>query len=412
MNRRVVITGLGTFNPLGNDPETTWDMALAGKSGIGLITSFDTRDFKTRIAGELKSFDPVALFGQKEARRMDRVTQMALASADQAIEDAELKDSGSDLEMVGVVLGVGIGNLASTIEGIDTFNARGPRWVSPFFMPMMLADSPAAMISITHGFRGPNMAVVTACAAGSNAIGEATRMIQRGAADVMLAGGSEAPILPIALAGFNATGAVSTSNEDPARASRPFDAERDGFVMGEGSAILVLEELDHALKRNVRIYGEIMGYGTSADAYHISAPDENGAGAVLAIQGALKDAALAPVDIDYINAHGTGTRLNDKSETLAIKKVFGESAYHIPISSTKSTHGHLLGAAGALEAIISIKALNASMVPPTINYANPDPDCDLDYIPNKGRKRSIRFLLSNSFGFGGHNAALVIGKYE
>ncbi|HET6443186.1 MAG TPA: beta-ketoacyl-ACP synthase II [candidate division Zixibacteria bacterium] len=412
MNRRVVITGLGTFNPLGNDPETTWDMALAGKSGIGLITSFDTRDFKTRIAGELKSFDPVALFGQKEARRMDRVTQMALASADQAIEDADLKDSGSDLEMVGVVLGVGIGNLASTIEGIDTFNARGPRWVSPFFMPMMLADSPAAMISITHGFRGPNMAVVTACAAGSNAIGEATRMIQRGAADVMLAGGSEAPILPIALAGFNATGAVSTSNEDPARASRPFDAERDGFVMGEGSAILVLEELDHALKRNVRIYGEIMGYGTSADAYHISAPDENGAGAVLAIQGALKDAALAPVDIDYINAHGTGTRLNDKSETLAIKKVFGESAYHIPISSTKSTHGHLLGAAGALEAIISIKALNASMVPPTINYANPDPDCDLDYIPNKGRKRSIRFLLSNSFGFGGHNAALVIGKYE
>jgi 3-oxoacyl-[acyl-carrier-protein] synthase II len=412
MNRRVVITGLGTFNPLGNDPQTTWDMALAGRSGIGPITSFDTSNFKTRIAGELKSFDPVALFGQKQARRMDRVTQIALASADQAIRDAELEINGSDLEMVGVVLGVGIGNLASTIEGIDTFNARGPRWVSPFLMPMMLADSPAAMISITHGFRGPNMAVVTACAAGSNAIGEATRMIQRGAADVMLAGGSEAPILPVALAGFNATGAVSTSNEDPAKASRPFDAERDGFVMGEGAAIVVLEELDHALRRDVRIYGEIMGYGTSADAYHISAPEENGAGAVLAIQGALKDAALSPVDIDYINAHGTGTRLNDKSETLAIKKVFGESAYHIPISSTKSTHGHLLGAAGALEAIISIKALNASMVPPTINYANPDPDCDLDYVPNKGRKRSIRFVLSNSFGFGGHNAALVIGKYQ
>jgi 3-oxoacyl-[acyl-carrier-protein] synthase II len=387
-------------------------MALAGRSGIGPITSFDTSNFKTRIAGELKTFDPVALFGQKQARRMDRVTQIALASADQAIRDAELEINGSDLEMVGVVLGVGIGNLASTIEGIDTFNARGPRWVSPFLMPMMLADSPAAMISITHGFRGPNMAVVTACAAGSNAIGEATRMIQRGAADVMLAGGSEAPILPVALAGFNATGAVSTSNEDPAKASRPFDAERDGFVMGEGAAIVVLEELDHAQRRDVRIYGEIMGYGTSADAYHISAPEENGAGAVLAIQGALKDAALSPVDIDYINAHGTGTRLNDKSETLAIKKVFGESAYHIPISSTKSTHGHLLGAAGALEAIISIKALNASMVPPTINYANPDPDCDLDYVPNKGRKRSIRFVLSNSFGFGGHNAALVIGKYQ
>ena len=412
MNRRVVITGLGTFNPLGNDPQTTWDMALAGRSGIGPITSFDTSNFKTRIAGELKSFDPVALFGQKQARRMDRVTQIALASADQAIRDAELEINGSDLEMVGVVLGVGIGNLASTIEGIDTFNARGPRWVSPFLMPMMLADSPAAMISITHGFRGPNMAVVTACASGSNAIGEATRMIQRGAADVMLAGGSEAPILPVALAGFSATGAVSTSNEDPAKASRPFDAERDGFVMGEGAAIVVLEELDHALGRDVRIYGEILGYGTSADAYHISAPEENGAGAVLAIQGALKDAALSPVDIDYINAHGTGTRLNDKSETLAVKRVFGESAYHIPISSTKSTHGHLLGAAGALEAIISIKALNASMVPPTINYANPDPDCDLDYVPNKGRKRSIRFVLSNSFGFGGHNAALVIGKYQ
>lgn len=411
MKRRVVITGLGTYNPLGNDPESTWNMAAAGKSGISPITSFDARDLRTQFAGELKSFDPVSLFGRKRARRMDRVSQMALASADQALEDAAITDKGIDLEMVGVVLGVGVGNLASTVDGINTFNERGARWISPFFMPMMLADSPAAMISITHGLRGPNMGVVTACAAGTNAIGEAAKMIQRGAADVMLAGGSEAPILPVAIAGFNATGAVSTNNEDPGGASRPFDANRDGFVIGEGSAILVLEELEHAQKRNARIYGEMLGYATSADAYHMSAPDKNGAGAVRAIQGALDDADISPADVDYINAHGTSTRLNDKSETAAIKKVFGDFAYHIPISSTKSTHGHLLGAAGALEALISVKALNASIIPPTINYENPDPECDLDYVPNRYRESSIDVILSNSFGFGGHNAAIVIGKY-
>lgn len=411
MNRRVVITGLGTYNPLGNDPDTTWNMAVAGKSGIGPITSFDARDLRTQFAGELKSFDPVSIFGNKRARRMDRVSQMALAAADQALVDAAFTDKGIDLEMVGVVLGVGLGNLASTVEGINTFNERGARWVSPFFMPMMLADSPAAMISITHGLRGPNMAVVTACAAGTNAIGEAAKMIQRGAAELMLAGGSEAPILPVAISGFNATGAISTNNEDPVGASRPFDAERDGFVVGEGAAILVLEEMEHALERNVRIYGEVLGYGTSADAYHMSAPDKNGAGAVRAIQSALGDAGISPADVDYINAHGTSTKLNDKSETAAIKKVFGELAYHIPISSTKSAHGHLLGAAGALEALISIKALNASMIPPTINYANPDPECDLDYVPNRYRESSIDIILSNSFGFGGHNAAIIIGKY-
>ncbi len=411
MNRRVVITGLGTFNPLGNDPETTWNRAVSGNSGIGPITNFDASNLKTRFAGELKSFDPIALFGRRQARRMDRVSQIALASANQAIEDASLTANGIDLDEVGVVLGVGIGNLASTIEGIDTFNTRGARWVSPFFIPKMLADSPAAMISITHGFRGPNMAVVTACAAGSNAIGEAAKMIQRGAAAVMLAGGSEAPILPVAIAGFNATGAASTNNEDPTGALKPFDAGRDGFVIGEGAAIVVLEELEHALKRNVPIYGEFLGYGASADAYHISAPDENGAGAVKAIRRALADAGISPAEVDYINAHGTGTRLNDKSETAAIKAVFGESAYRIPISSTKSCHGHLLGAAGALEALISIKALNASKIPPTINYATPDPDCDLDYVPNHYRERTIDIFLSNSFGFGGHNAAVLIGKY-
>jgi 3-oxoacyl-[acyl-carrier-protein] synthase II len=412
MDRRVVITGLGTFNPLGNDPETTWEMAVSGKSGIGPISGFDASQLKTRFAGQLKSFDPVALFGRKQARRMDRVSQIALASADQAIEDASLFENKVDPDDIGVVLGVGIGNLASAIEGIDTFNTRGAARVSPFFMPKMLADSPAATISIAHGFRGPNMAVVTACAAGTNAIGEATKMIQRGAAAIMLAGGSEAPVLPIAIAGFNATGAISTNNDDPLGASKPFDANRDGFVVGEGAAILVLEDLDHALKRNVRIYGEVLGYGTSADAYHISAPDENGAGATKAIRGALADARVSPGDVDYINAHGTSTRLNDRSETKAIKKVFGESAYRIPISSTKSCHGHLLGAAGALEALISLKALNASKIPPTINYETPDPECDLDYVPNRYREHPVDILLSNSFGFGGHNAAIVLGKYR
>jgi 3-oxoacyl-[acyl-carrier-protein] synthase II len=412
MDRRVVITGLGTFNPLGNDPVTTWERAVSGKSGIRPITSFDASQLKTRFAGQLKSFDPVALFGRKQARRMDRVSQIALASADQAIEDASLFENGIDRDDVGVVLGVGVGNLASTVEGIDTFNTRGPARVSPFFMPKMLADSPATTISIAHGFRGPNMAVVTACAAGSNAIGEATKMIQRGAATIMLAGGSEAPVLPIAIAGFSATGAISANNDDPSGASKPFDANRDGFVIGEGAAILVLEELDHALKRNVRIYGEVLGYGTSADAYHISAPDENGAGAIRAIRDALADARVSPGDVDYINAHGTSTRLNDKSETKAIKSVFGELAYRIPISSTKSCHGHLLGAAGALEALISLKALNNSMIPPTINYETPDPECDLDYVPNRYRQQSIDILLSNSFGFGGHNAAIVLGKYR
>jgi 3-oxoacyl-[acyl-carrier-protein] synthase II len=387
-------------------------MAVSGKSGIGPITHFDASGLKTRFAGEVKGFDAQAAFGRKRARRMDRVAHLALEAANQALDDANFSTGDIDLEAVGVVLGVGLGNLASTLEGIASFNERGARWLSPFFVPMMLADSPAAMISITHGFRGPNMAVVTACAAGTNALGEAAEMIQRGAADIMLAGGSEAPILPIVIAGFNATGALSTHNENPSQASRPFDAERDGFVSSEGAAILVLEELSHAQARDARIYAELLGYGTSADAYHISAPHENGAGAVKAIKTALDDARLSPSDVGYINAHGTGTRLNDKSETAAIKKVFGEHAHAIPISSTKSIHGHLLGASGALEALISIKALNAGMIPPTINYSSQDPECDLDYVPNHFREKSVDVMLSNSFGFGGHNAALLLGRYH
>ncbi|MCI0397804.1 MAG: beta-ketoacyl-ACP synthase II [Chloroflexi bacterium] len=412
MKRRVVITGLGTMNPLGHDPETTWARVAAGESGIGPITLFDASELKSRFGGEVKEFEPEALFGRKEVRRMDRVTQLALAAANQALADAGLEGSGVDREMVGVVLGCGLGNLGSTMEGIKTFNERGPHRVSPFFIPMMLADSPAATISITHGLRGPNMAIATACAAGNNALGEAAKMIGRGAADVILAGGAEAPILAVAIAGFNATGALSTHNDDPARASRPFDANRDGFVTGEGAAILVLEALEHALARGAHIVAEFLGYGTSADAYHVSAPSEDGSGAVKAIRAALADAGLEPAEIDYINAHGTGTKLNDKSETAAIKTVFGECAYDVPISSTKSMHGHLLGAAGALEALIGVKALQAGLVPPTINYETPDPECDLDYVPNEARPVAIGNFLSNGFGLGGHNATIIVGKFS
>ncbi|MDX1615751.1 MAG: beta-ketoacyl-ACP synthase II [Candidatus Promineifilaceae bacterium] len=412
MSKRVVITGLGTVNPLGHDPEQTWTQVAGGQSGIGPLTQFDASELKTQFGGEVKDFDPQALFGRKDARRMDRVTQLAQAAAQQALADAGLQIDEALGNRTGVVLGCGMGNMASAIEGINTYNERGPHRVSPFFVPMMLADAPAASISISNGLRGPNMAIATACAAGNNALGEAAKMIQRGAAEVMLAGGAEAPLLPVVIAGFNATGALSTYEGDPRRASRPFDANRDGFVTGEGAAIMVLEELDHALARDAHIYAEFLGYGTSADAYHISAPAEDGAGAILAMRGALADAGLAPADIGYINAHGTGTTLNDASETAAIKRVFGQQAYDIPVSSTKSIHGHLLGAAGALEALICVKALQEQVLPPTINYETPDPDCDLDYVPNEARAAEFERVLSNGFGLGGHNATIVLGRYR
>ncbi len=411
MKRRVVITGLGTLNPLGNDPSATWEMVVTGRSGIGPITHFDAGELKTQFGGEVKEFDPVMRFGQKDARRMDRVTQLALAAAEQAISDANL-DLNDDIgETTGVVLGCGLGNIGSTIAGVHSYGEQGPKRMSPFFIPMMLADSPASTISIKYGLRGPNMAIATACAAGNNALGEAAKMIQRGAVNLMLAGGAEAPLFPEVIAGFNATGALSTFNEDPARASRPFDANRDGFVTSEGAAILVLEELEHALARGARIYAEFLGYGSSADAYHISAPAADGAGAIKAMNAALKDAGLQPAEIDYINAHGTSTKLNDKGETMAIKQVFGEQAYDLPVSSTKSSHGHLLGAAGALEALIAVKALGAQYLPPTINYQTADPDCDLDYVANTGRAADIHTVLSNGFGLGGHNATIIVGKY-
>ncbi len=410
--RRVVITGMGTINPLGHDVATTWRQTAVGQSGIGPITQFDAREYKTQFAGEVKEFDPTELFGRKEARRMDRVTQFALAAAGQALADAQLPVSDANRQRIGVMMGSGMGIMQPIIESQGVLQERGAGRVSPFFVPMMLADTPAALISIQFGLCGPNLALFTACASGNNALGEAARQVQYGVADVMLAGGSEACILPLAMAGFGVMGAISTRNDAPMGASRPFDMTRDGFVVSEGSAVLVLEALDHALARGAAIYGELAGYGTSADAYHISMPAEDGAGAAQAMRLALADAGLQPAAVDYINAHGTSTPLNDKSETAAIKQVFGDAAYTVPVSSTKSIHGHLLGATGALEAILCLQALREGLIPPTINYQTPDPDCDLDYVPNQARTADLQVAMSNTFGLGGHNATLVFRRWS
>lgn len=408
--RRVVVTGLGTLNPLGNDVDTTWQMVTTGQSGIGPITRFDASEYKTQFAGEVRDFDPEARYGRKEARRMSRVTQLALAATEQALADSQLTINDSNRDDIGVIIGTGLGSMDPVIDNLNILNERGHKRVSPFFVPMMLADTPAAMISIAYGVRGINMAVATACATGNNVVGEAAKVIQRGAAEVMIAGGSEACIFPLIFAGFSVMGALSTRNDDPQRASRPFDKDRDGFVTSEGTAVLIMEEHQHALARGARIYGEVLGYGTSADAYHLAMPAENGEGAVLAMNMALEDAQLAPTDIDYINAHGTSTELNDKGETAAIKTVLGEHAYNVPVSSTKSMHGHLLGAAGVLEALICLKSLENGLLPPTINYETPDPRCDLDYVPNTARPADIKTVMSNGFGLGGHNATIILGK--
>ena len=412
MHKRVVVTGLGCISPLGNDVQTTWENTLAGKSGVGPITHYDASEYKTKFAAEVKGFDGNEVFGSREARRMDRFTQLAVATALQAVEDADLKISDANRDSVGVIIGTGIGGLSTLFEQMKVFMERGPLRVSPFLVPMMLPDSAAGMVAITLGVRGPNLAVVTACATGTNAVGEAGEVIRRGQADVMLAGGSEAAVVPIAMAGLGVMTALSTFNEDPQRASRPFDLNRDGFVMGEGSAMLVLESLEHALNRKAHILAELTGYGSTNDAYHISAPAENGAGAAICMQMALDDARLQAIDISYINAHGTSTPLNDKSETAAIKTVFGENAYRVPISSTKSMTGHLLGASGALEALFCVKTLQDCMLPPTINYETPDPECDLDYVPNQARPAQVQHIMSNSFGFGGHNATIILSRYE
>jgi len=412
MSNRVVVTGMGCISPLGNTVGDLWHGLMAGKSGAAPITHFDTLEYKTKFAAEVKGFDGAALFGSREARRMDRFSQFAVASSTQAVENAGLEINDSNRDRIGVVIGSGIGGLGTLYEQTLLLADRGPSRVSPFLIPMMLADTGPGMVAIHLGLRGPNMAVVTACATGTNSIGEAAKMIQRGMADVILAGGAEAAIVPIAFAGMNVMGALSTRNSDPQRASRPFDKDRDGFVMGEGSAVLVLESLEHALNRQAHILAEFRGYGATNDAYHISAPAENGAGAAACMRMALTDAGLNLDQIDYINAHGTSTFLNDKSETSAIKTVFGEQAYSIPISSTKSMTGHLLGAAGALEGVICVQTIQEQILPPTINYETPDPDCDLDYVPNAPRPAHIRNLMSNSFGFGGHNAAILFSRYE
>ncbi len=412
MSRRVVITGMGCISPLGNHVVELWNNILGGKSGVGPITYFDTREIKTHFAAEVKDFDGAALFGTREARRMDRFSQFAVAAAMQAVESARLEINDNTRDRIGVVIGSGIGGLGTLYEQTVNMLERGPTRVSPFLVPMMLADTAPGMVAIHLGVRGPNMAVVTACATGTNCIGEATKMIQRGQADVILAGGSEAAIVPISFAGMSVMGALSTRNDDPQRASRPFDKDRDGFVMGEGSAVLVLEELEYAVQRGATILAEVLGYGATNDAYHISAPAENGAGAAACMRLALADASLQIDQIDYINAHGTSTPLNDKSETAAIKTVFGEQAYRIPVSSTKSMTGHLLGASGAIEGLICVKALQDQVIPPTINYETPDPVCDLDYVPNQPRPARLLRVMSNSFGFGGHNASIILGAYS
>lgn len=412
MRKRVVVTGLGCISPLANNWPDTWQALLAGKSGVAAITRFDASAFETRIAAEVKGFDPVALFGGREARRMDRFTQFALAAALEALRDCGLAINDANRERIGVVIGTGIGGINTMIEQYNVLLQRGPERVSPFLVPMMLADTAPAMVAIHLGVRGPNMAVVTACATGSNTLGEAAEMIRRGAAEVILSGGSEAAIMPIAIAGMGVMNALSRRNDEPARASRPFDLHRDGFVMGEGAAVLVLESLEHARARQARILAELSGYGSTDDAYHISAPAEDGAGAALCMRLALESAGLGPEDIGYINAHGTSTPLNDKSETAAVKTVFGEQAYKIPVSSTKSMSGHLLGASGALEAAVCVQVFQDNMLPPTINYETPDPECDLDYTPNQARPARPAHIMSNSFGFGGHNATLIFSRFE
>lgn len=410
--RRVVVTGMGIICPTGNDPQEAWTNAAAGKTGIGPIQRFDTSHLENHFGGEVKNFDPEAVLGRREARRTDRVTQLGLYAAKQSVEDAGLEVTDENRYDIGVVMGSGIGGIASIFEGIKSFIEKGARSVSPLLVPMMLPDSPSSKVSMVYGIRGPNFAISTACATGNNCIGEATEIIRRGDANVILAGSTEAGLVDVAIASFNNMTAISRRNDAPEKASRPFDVNRDGFVVAEGAAVLILEELEHAKARGAKIYAEILGYGHTSDAYHVTAPLETGEGAAKAIEMALRNAGLKPEDIDYINAHGTSTQLNDKSETLAIKQAMGEQAYEVPISSTKSVTGHLMGAAGAVEAVFTIQAIRNGFVPPTVNLDHPDPECDLNYTPLVGVPREINIAMSNSFGFGGHNAVLIFGKYQ
>jgi 3-oxoacyl-[acyl-carrier-protein] synthase II len=409
--RRVVVTGLGALSPVGNTADEFWSSLVQGRSGVGPITRFDAAGYATRIAGEVRNFDPLDFVDKKEARRLDPYLQYAVAASSLAVQDAALDTGKVDGSRFGVLIGSGIGGISTLLESYRTLLEKGPDRVSPFFIPMMIVNMASGLVSMRVGAKGPNSSVVTACATGNHAIGDSFKIIQRGDADVMIAGGAEAIIVPLTIAGFCSMKAMSTRNDEPAKAMRPFDATRDGFVCGEGAGIVVLESLEFALARDARIYAEIVGYGMTGDAHHMTAPDPEGDGAARAMAAAVRDAGMDVSAVGYINAHGTSTPYNDRFETLAIKRVFGDHARRLAISSTKSMTGHLLGAAGGVEAIATVLALHHGVLPPTINYETPDPDCDLDYVPNQARKQNVEVALSNAFGFGGTNATLAFRTY-
>jgi 3-oxoacyl-[acyl-carrier-protein] synthase II len=409
--RRVVVTGLGLVTPLGIGVQETWDALIEGKSGVGRITQFDCSSYPVQIAAEVKNFDPSQYIEPKELKKMDRFIHFAIAASDMAMKDSGLKITKENADRVGVIIGSGMGGLPMIEHYHKTLLEKGHRRISPFFIPMIIINLAAGQVSIRYGAKGPNSSPCTACATGSHSIGDAFRIIQYGMADAMIAGGTEAVITPMGVAGFAAMKALSTRNNEPERASRPFDIDRDGFVMGEGAGIVILEELNHALRRGAKIYAEVIGYGMSGDAYHITSPAPEGEGAARCMEAALKDAGIRPEEVNYINAHGTSTKYGDELETMAIKKVFGEHAYKLSVSSTKSMTGHLLGAAGGVEAVITVLSIYHNIVPPTINLEKPDPACDLDYVPNKAKKMEVNCAISNSFGFGGTNACLIFRKF-
>ena len=411
MTDRVVVTGIGLVTPLGSDRETTWKNLINGKSGIDYIGAFDAEGFESRIAGEVRDFDASNILGRRQAKRMDRFAQFACVASLEALEHANIAMEDMDAERVAVILGSGVGGIITISEQMDVLNDRGPRRVNPFLIPMMLGDMGSGQVSMTIGAKGPNYSVVSACATGTDSIGEAAEMIRRGVVDVAIAGGSEAAICPIGVAGFNACKALSTRNDDPQGASRPFDAERDGFVLGEGAGVIVIESLEHAEKRGANVLCELAGYGATSDAHHVTQPHPEGEGAAAAMTLAIEQAGIELEEVAYINAHGTSTPLNDKFETIAVKKSFGDHAHNLLMSSTKSMTGHLLGAAGGIEAAFSIMSISESVVPPTINLENPDPDCDLDYVPNLAKRGRVPAAMSNSLGFGGHNASVLFKEF-
>ena len=410
MSKKVMVTGLGLVTPIGNQVDITWNNLINGKSGIDYIKSFDPEEYETKIAAEVKEFDPSEILGRKESKRLDRFSQFACVASKEAINHSGLDIQNEDATRIGVIIGSGVGGIITITDQHKVLLNRGPKRVSPFLVPMMLGDMASGQVSMMLGAKGPNFSTVSACATGADSIGEAYEMIRRGVIDVAIAGGTEAAVCPIGIAGFNSCMALSTKNENPQSASRPFDKERDGFVLGEGAGIVILESEEHASNRNANVIAELLGYGASSDAHHVTQPHPEGEGASRAMEMALASSKTNINEIDYVNAHGTSTPLNDKFETISIKNTFGEHAYKIPISSTKSMTGHLLGAAGAIESVISILTINNSVIPPTINYENPDPDCDLNYVPNQSIESDVSKVMTNSLGFGGHNSSLVFGK--